>query len=131
MKFMKRSGVYKASNVEFNPQKIQAFSYAWWKFVKVFGNHVVFNNYSYSNSTRKHQIKVRGLMHELGIKIDFVANVRDTLDKFDTLESVMRQSDETTKSQESYRRERKRAAAKAYRLRKKQEKAKQCEASPF
>lgn len=127
MKYMKRAGVYKASNVEFNPQKIQAFSYAWWKFVKVFGNHVVFNNYHYSNSTRKHQSKVRGIMHELGIKIDFVANVRESLDAFDSLETVMHQSEETTKSIDAYRRERRRVAGKRYRERKKKEKeASQC-----
>lgn len=67
---MKRAGIYKASNVTFNPSRIEAFSYGWWKFVGVVEGKVVFNNYYYSPSTCKHQSKVRRLLAELGIKID-------------------------------------------------------------
>lgn len=70
MKLMKKSNTYKASNVTFNPETIEAFSYDWWCFVKVIGGKVVFNSYNYSPSTIKHQYKVRSLLNDLGIKID-------------------------------------------------------------
>jgi hypothetical protein len=70
MKYFKRSGLYKASNVTFSADKIEAFSYGWWRFVGVVEGKVIFNNYGYSNSTRRHQWKVRRLMQDLGIKID-------------------------------------------------------------
>ncbi len=70
MKFNKRSGNYKASNVTFNPKTKQAYSYNWWRFVDVVNGKVVFNNFSYSNTTCKHQHKVRRVLRELGISID-------------------------------------------------------------
>lgn len=70
MKYMKRTGIYKAANVTFDPKKIQAHSYVWWKFVDVVEGKVIFNNYRYSVTTSKHQSKVRALMNDLGIKID-------------------------------------------------------------
>lgn len=79
MKFMKRSQVYKASNVQFDPKKIEAFSYGWWKFVGLIDGRVVFNNYNYSNSTIKHQYKTRKLMNDLGIKIDIEMPLRSGL----------------------------------------------------
>jgi hypothetical protein len=76
MNLMKRTGIYKANNVTFNPTTLEAFSYHWWKFVAVVEGKVVFNNYFYSNSTAKHQSKVRNLMSELGIKIDIEMPLR-------------------------------------------------------
>lgn len=72
MKHMKRSGLYQASNynVTFDPSKVEARSYSWWVFVAKVEGLVVFNNYRYSNSTSKHQSKVRSLLNDLGIKID-------------------------------------------------------------
>jgi hypothetical protein len=70
MKFIKKRNQYEASNVTFNADKIEAYSYGWWKFVAVIGGKVVFNTYNYSSSTIKHQIKVKRLMRELGINID-------------------------------------------------------------
>lgn len=70
MKYYSRSKIYKASNVTFNAETCEAYSYGWWKFVARINGFVVFNNYRYSNSTSKHQSKVRSLMSELGIKID-------------------------------------------------------------
>lgn len=74
MKFMKRSKIYQASNynVTFSPEKMEAFSYRWWKFVGVVEGKVIFNNYRYSNSTSKHQSKVRRVLEQLGIKIDLM-----------------------------------------------------------
>lgn len=72
MKFMKRANIYQASNynVTFDPNKIEARSYKWWVFVAKVEGKVIFNNYRYSNSTSKHQSKVRSLLKELNIKID-------------------------------------------------------------
>lgn len=70
LKFYKRLGIFKASNVSLNPANLDAYSYGWWKFVKVIGDKVVFNNYRYSSSTSQHQHKVSNLLRELGVKID-------------------------------------------------------------
>lgn len=70
MKFYKTQNLYKASNVTFNPDTIQAYSYKWWLFVSRIGNKVVFNDYNYSNTTLRHQAKIRSLLKELGIKVD-------------------------------------------------------------
>jgi len=69
---MKRKQIYQASNynVTFDPKTTSAFSYHWWKFVGIVEGKVIFNNYRYSNSTSKHQSKVRTLLNELNIKID-------------------------------------------------------------
>lgn len=71
MKFMKRAGIFKSSNVTFNPETCQAYSYDWWRFVDRINGKVIFNNYGYSQSTRKHQSKVRSLLRSQGIEIDF------------------------------------------------------------
>lgn len=70
MKYYTKLKLYKASNVYFNPEICQAYSYAWWKFVDKIKGKVIFNSYRYSNSTCKHQRKVRSVLRELGIKID-------------------------------------------------------------
>ncbi len=72
MKYMKRAGIYQASNynVTFNPKTLEAYSYRWWKFVARIEGKVIFNNYRYSVSTGKHQRKVRSLLEELGVKVD-------------------------------------------------------------
>ena len=72
MKLMKRSNIYQSSNYNctFDPNKVEAFSYKWWKFVGVVEGKVIFNDYRYSKSTSKHQSKVRRLLQDLGIHID-------------------------------------------------------------
>jgi hypothetical protein len=72
MKFSKKRGQYEASNVSFNAETLEAFSYSWWKFVSVVNGVLVFNNYYYSSSTGKHQRKVRNLLETLGIKPQLV-----------------------------------------------------------
>lgn len=79
MKYYPRLKLYKACNVTFNPNTLDARSYNWWSFVTKVGNKVIFNNYSYSNSTRKHQSKVKSLMNELGISIDFYVEAPEGL----------------------------------------------------
>jgi galactitol-specific phosphotransferase system IIB component len=94
MKYMKRTKIYKASNVTFNPEKIEAHSYQWWCFVKVIKGLVIFNNYSYSMSTSRHQFKVRRLMSELGIKIDLEVSTRDSLTNYHSIEDLIIQTEE-------------------------------------
>lgn len=65
-----KAGIYSASNVTFNPETMEAFSYHWWKFVDDINGKIVFNNYGYSPTTIKHQYKVRSVMRDLGIRID-------------------------------------------------------------
>jgi hypothetical protein len=71
MKYYSRLKLYKASNVYFNPETCQAYSYNWWRFVDRIKGKVVFNGYTYSSSTSKHQSKVRSVLASKGIKIDF------------------------------------------------------------
>lgn len=70
IKFYSKLNVFKASNVSFDPTTLEAHSYRWWLFVKVIGDRVIFNDYSYSPSTGQHQNKVLSLLSQLGIKID-------------------------------------------------------------
>lgn len=70
MKLFKRDNIYKASNVTFNPESHTAYSYNWWAFVKRINGFLVFNNVYYSNTTCKHQSKVRALLRDLGLEID-------------------------------------------------------------
>lgn len=70
LKYFKKLELFKASNVSFDPSDMVALSYGWWQFVKVINGRVVYNSYRYSPSTGKHQSKVKGLLDQLGIKID-------------------------------------------------------------
>ena len=57
MKYYKTLEVYKnstGSNVV-DLVNTQAHSYGWWQYLKVIGDTVVFNNYSYSSTTSRHQ----------------------------------------------------------------------------
>lgn len=70
MKYFSRANIYKASNVTFNSETMDAFSYDWWRFVAKIDGKVVFNNYRYSVTTAGHQRKVERLLQNLGIKVD-------------------------------------------------------------
>lgn len=87
MKYFKRLGLYKASNVTFNPKTLSAHSYDWWQFVKQVDGKVIFNNYRYSQTTSGHQRKVARVLRELGIVYETVKTVRD-LTYLETLEQV-------------------------------------------
>ena len=96
MKHMKRANIYQASNynVTFNPAKVEAYSYKWWKFVSIIDGLVIFNNYRYSNSTSKHQSKVMSLMQTLNIKIDLELPVPRGLQHHQTLNELMIEAEE-------------------------------------
>lgn len=85
MKYFVKSKMYKAANVSYDTQTGTAWSYGWWAFVKVIKGRVVFNAYRYSVSTAKHQSKVRGLLRELGVKIDRTVQVAEGLQGINTL----------------------------------------------
>lgn len=87
MKYFKRLGLYKASNVTFNPKTLSAHSYDWWQFVKQVDGKVIFNNYRYSQSTSKHQRKVAGVLQELGVVYETIKTVK-SLANLETLEQV-------------------------------------------
>lgn len=70
IKYFKKLHVFKASNVSFNPESLKAYSYDWWLFVSLIKGKLVFNDFGYSSSTRKHQNKVASLLSALGLKID-------------------------------------------------------------
>lgn len=65
----RKNGYYEGSNVRFIPETLQAFSYEWWMFTMPYKGGVIFNRYSYSPTTCKHQSKVRTLLRDLGIRI--------------------------------------------------------------
>lgn len=71
MKYSNKRQRYEASNVSFNPETFKAYSYGWWQFVAKIDGKIYFNTHFYSPSTCKHQSKVRRLLDELGIKIDY------------------------------------------------------------
>lgn len=70
LKRRRRDGVYYASNVQWDPVKRVATSYGWWEFVKPIGGKLVFNDYGYSVSTRRHQAKVRRHIEGTFTKVD-------------------------------------------------------------
>ena len=96
MKYYVRSSMYKSStgNCTFNPDTVQAYSYGWWCFVKKIRGKTVFNSYRYSNTTSKHQAKVRALMRDLGLAIDVTVSFREGLQHVDTLEQMNMLHDE-------------------------------------
>jgi hypothetical protein len=77
---MKRSNIYKATNVTFNPKTLDAHSYSWWRFVAKVEGKVIFNDYRYSVTTAKHQSKVRHLLESLGIKVDIYLQLPKGID---------------------------------------------------
>lgn len=99
MKFYKTMNLYKASNVTFNPQKIMAFSYSWWCFVRVVEGKLIFNDYRYSPSTGKHQSKVLDLMENLGIKPDYCLQIPGGLKDDLTLQDLFNIHEDTLISQ--------------------------------
>lgn len=89
MKFYPRLNMYKAANVTFNPDTLEAYSYRWWRFVEVVNGKVVFNNYRYSVSTARHQSKVRSLLSQLGITIDVTIECPEGLQSAYAIESAI------------------------------------------
>ena len=72
MKHFKRANIYKNHNGSnrFDPVKFEAVSYDWWIYVKDFNGIKVFNTYSYSPTTCKHQSNMRGLLMDLNERLE-------------------------------------------------------------
>ncbi len=90
MQYKKRARVWTNSTnrVTLDVVNKTATSYDWWVFLKEFDGILVFNNYSYSNTTAKHQRDVRRKLRELNIEVNEWVSFVDSLDKFETLEQV-------------------------------------------
>jgi hypothetical protein len=81
---VKTKNKYIASNVvlyhEPTTGRIAATSYIWWVFlIKNSDGKIIFNDYPYSTSTRKHQRDVLKQLDILGIKIDHFIESRESL----------------------------------------------------
>jgi hypothetical protein len=111
MKFFKRANLYKASNVSFNPDTMISTSYNWWHFTKLINGKLIFNNYSYSPSTCKHQSKVRALLRDLGLEIDLVVQASKGLQSSDWPDqaraSIQDKINEVTKKLDNIKRHKK------------------------
>ena len=72
MKYFSRANIYKNStgSNKYNVEAREAYSYDWWLYFKDYDGLMVFNNYYYSSSTRKHQSDLRGLLIDLGYDLD-------------------------------------------------------------
>lgn len=97
MKFNSKVGAYRAANVYFHPEKLVATSYDWWTFVKRIDGHTVFNSYGYSNTTRRHQYRVREVMRDLGLVIDREVRVPSSLSNFDNMIELIAAHDKARK----------------------------------
>ncbi len=82
LKYYKQSDVYKNYNganfVDLN--EMRATSYHWWPYLKRIGNLIVFNNYSYSSQTSKHQNDCVHLLRDQGINVDLWLDTATHLD---------------------------------------------------
>lgn len=80
MKYYSRLQEYKASNLVVRIGPLQAYSYGWWQFLTEQNGLIVLNMYNYSQTTLKHQYKVRKLLDSLGITPDIVVYTAHSLD---------------------------------------------------
>lgn len=93
LQYFKRANEYRNSTGtnRFCPVAVEARSYNHWVFVKRIKGKVVFNDYSYSNSTAKHQSAMRGLLRDLKIKIDVTVSQRDSLSHGIDVKGIIRE----------------------------------------
>lgn len=78
--FYPRLNTWKAANVSLNPHTLEARSYDWWIFCKRINGQLVFNDYRYSNTTSKHQHKVRGWLRHQGYEFTSIEAPRGLQD---------------------------------------------------
>lgn len=64
MRYYKKANISKNStgSCKYDHNNETGWSYDWWQVCGWFGETYVFNNYSYSSSTRKHQRAISGMM---------------------------------------------------------------------
>lgn len=66
-------------NCRFYGDTLEATSYKWWTFTKVINGKLVFNDGYYSSTTSGHQWAIRGLLYDLGVKVDHYVYMNDSL----------------------------------------------------
>lgn len=67
MKYFKKLKLYKSSNLTLDIENGIAYSYGWYEIAKRVNGQWYVNDYSYSQSTIKHVIKIKSQLNELGI----------------------------------------------------------------
>ena len=71
---LKKNGYYenstKTNYVLLTEGMLSAFSYNWWRYLRVIDDKVVFNRYKYSVTTQRHQRECMELLTEHGIAVD-------------------------------------------------------------
>ena len=76
MKYYTRLKVYKSSNLTLDIENGIAYSYGWYQIAKRVNGQWYVNEYNYSNSTRKHVIKIKNQLMRLGIDFFTVESPR-------------------------------------------------------
>jgi hypothetical protein len=79
IKYFTRLNVFKTRNNIFDPSEMTAYSYGWWRYLQIIKGKLVFNNYSYSQQTNRHQGSLSRLLKELGVKIDHTVYIHGGL----------------------------------------------------
>jgi len=83
-RFAKTKNKYSRRNNVFNADTLTAYSFRWWQYVAEINGKIVFNNYSYSSSTGRHQNDMKQLLDSLGIKIDLTIEAPNGLQRLDS-----------------------------------------------
>lgn len=83
LKYFKKLNVYKNSTGTclYNVSEKKAYSYNHWLFVKEHKGKIIFNDYSYSPTTNRHQRQVRNLLSVIGVKIDYIVHWPESLER--------------------------------------------------
>lgn len=68
MRYYKTLGVWKASNLQIDTNRMFAQSYGWWNLLDTIDGVVVLNTYNYSVSTVRHRYKTIALLDKLGLR---------------------------------------------------------------
>ena len=94
MKLLKTRNQWVASNVTYDVSTGIATSYGWWVFGRWIDGKYIFNRYHYSKSTAKHQFRVKRLLAELDVRIDYEVYVVESLTENDTIGDLLNRTDE-------------------------------------
>ncbi len=86
MKYFKRLKLYKSSNLTLDIENGIAYSYGWYEIAKRVDGQWYVNDYSYSQSTIKHAIKIKSQLQDLGLDFETIEAPRG-LQKLDQSKS--------------------------------------------
>lgn len=82
-RYQARKHRFVASNNFLDLDTMSAYSYGWWNYFRNIGGLWVFNRHRYSVSTGKHQLRMRGLLSDLGIHVDVYIDTRSSMANMD------------------------------------------------